>query len=163
MIYRELKVYETPLGLRKTARIDMCERIICGHIIYKIDLIPAVFGHVFTLLGIPGLEINYPLIRGNIVTVLGGDCSDEQYTAALIRIYEESPFFEAYINYHYIMRRNGIDIKDLVIPLVDCVKNAGKTVLQAAKGTYMAEDSGYMYILDAYAPALHKQQYVEIR
>ena len=61
------------------------------------------------------------------------------------------------------MRRSEIDIKDLIIPLVDCVKNAGKSILQTAKGTYMAEDSGYMYVMDAYIPALDKQPYVAIR
>ena len=103
MIYRELKVYETPLGLKKTTHVNLCERIICGHIIFKVDLLPAIFEHMVRLTCTPELDTNYPLIRENIVTVLGGDCSDEQYAAALTHIYENSPFFEAYINYHFIM------------------------------------------------------------
>ena len=101
MIYSELKVYETPIGLKKATHAEMCERVICGHIIYKIDLIPTTFEYMSMLTGAQGLEINYPQIRNEIVIVLSGDCSDKQYTAALTYIYENSPFFKAYINYHY--------------------------------------------------------------
>ena len=163
MIYRELKVYETPLGLKKAVRADLCERIICGHAIFKIDLLPAIFIHMASLIFTPGLNTNYPHVRDSIVTVLGGDCSDEEYTAALTRVYENSPFFEAYINYHYLMRRGAIDLKDMVVPLVDCVNKAGAAVIDTAKGIYLAEDSGYLYILDAYKPALACHTYVEIR
>jgi len=141
----------------------MCERAICGHIIFKIDIIPSMFGYMLRLTGVQGLEVNYSKIRDSIVTVLAGDCPDEQYTYALTHIYENSPFFEAYINYHYIMQRKEMDIKDLIIPLVDCIKKTSITIIQAAKGVYMAEDSGYLYILDAHAPVFQKHSYVAIR
>jgi len=163
MIYRELKTYETPLGMKKTARVEMCERAICGHVIFKIDLLPSMFNQILRLTGVPGLDVNYPFVRDSIVTALCGDCSDEQYISALTRIYENSLFFEAYINYHYIMRRDEIKIKELIIPLVECVKVTAVSVMTTAKGTYMAEDSGYMYILDAYLPALINHRYVAIR
>jgi len=163
MIYRELKVYETPLGLKKTSRMDLCERIIIGHTIYKIDLLPVIFNHMRFLTGAPDLDINYGKIRENIVTALAGECTDELYTASLTNIYTNSPFFEAYINYHYIMSREAIDLKGLITPLVHCLNGACMALREAVKGTYMVEDSGYLYILDAYKSALGGYEYVEIR
>jgi hypothetical protein len=61
------------------------------------------------------------------------------------------------------MRRDGIEIKELIIPLVECVKKTAASVMTTAKGNYMAEDSGYMYILDAYPPALKNHRYIAIR
>lgn len=162
MIYRELKVYETPLGLKKANRVDLCERAIIGHIIYKIDLLPVIFNHMRILTGVD-LDMNYKKVREDIVTVLSGDCTDEKYTDSLTALYENSPFFEIYMNYHYIMHRDSIDIQDLVIPLVDCLNSACMTLRESVQGTYMAEDSGHLYILDAYRPALGGYKYVEIR
>lgn len=162
MIYRELKVYETPLGLKKANRVDLCERVIIGHAIYKIDLLPVIFNHMRFLTGVPDLEINYEQIREHIVIALAGDCTDEQYTASLTGIYENSPFFEAYINYHYIMRREAIDLFSLISPLVHYLNSACMAVRETVKGVYMAEDSGYLYILDAYKAALGGYRYVEI-
>lgn len=163
MIYRELKVYETPMGLKKTKHVDLCERILIGHVIYKIDLLPVINNHMRLFACVPDLEINYRQIRDNIVIVLTGDCTDDQYAASLAGLYESSPFFAAYINYHYIMRRETIDLKDLVTPLVNCLNSACMALRETLKGTYLAEDSGYLYILDAYKPALGGYEYVEIR
>jgi hypothetical protein len=163
MIYRELKIYETPLGLKKTKNVDLCERIIIGHSIFKIDLLPVIFNHIRFLTGANDLEINYRKIRGDIVTALTGDCTDDFYAAALTNMYVSSPFFEAYINYHYIMRREKIDIRDLIAPLVQCLNSACMALREAANGTYLAEDIGYLYILDAYKAALGGYEFVEIR
>jgi len=163
MIYRELKVYETPLGLKKTKNVALCERVIIGHSIFKIDLLPVIFNHIRFLTGVADLDINYGQIRENIVTALAGDCADDFYSESLTNIYVNSPFFETYINYHYIIHREKIDIKDLITPLVLCLNGASMALLEAVKGTYMAEDSGYLYILNAYKPALGGYEYAEIR
>ena len=163
MIYNELKIRKTPLGLKKTSHVSLCERTICGHIIYKIDLLPSIFEYMVLITRTTNLATHYPKIRESVVTLLTGDCSDAEYTEALMQIYENSPLFEAYFNYHYIMRRDKISLKELVIPLVSYVLNVGSNLMVSVKGTYMAENSGYLYILDAYKPALAGYSYVEIR
>jgi hypothetical protein len=163
MIYHDLKTFATPLGFKMSVNINLCGRVIPGHVIYKIDLLFAAFDYMASITHKPELEINSLIVRDDLISILCGDCSDEQYTAALTRVYNGSPFINAYINYHYIMGNTADIIKNAIIPLVNRVNEYATETLIAVNGTYMAEDSGYLYLLDADRRSLVNHSFVEIR